>query len=75
MKFCQQRQDLLKQWNDAVSAMMNRDMDIAKVGENIRQYKTEAREKERVLKEEKQFLQSEEVNNQRLKVNLGTAVR
>jgi chromosome segregation ATPase len=70
-----QRQDLIRQWNDAVEAMHKRDQDIAKVGEKIAAVKNKSRQRERNLNEMKEFLSAEEVNNKQLQVNIGTASR
>ena len=70
-----QRQDLVKQWHDAMDAMMKRDQAIANTGEHIAGVKKDVRDKERMLSEEKEFLSSEQANNKQLNVNLGGAER
>lgn len=70
-----QRQDLIKQWNEAVEAMHRRDQEIAGVAEQISVFKTKVRERERELAEHKEFLSAEEVNNKQLEVSIGAADR
>lgn len=70
-----QRQDLIKQWNDAVEAMHKRDQEISRVGENIALFKGKCRDREREVAEHKDFLSAEELNNKQLTVKIGSADR
>lgn len=70
-----QRQELVKQWNDAMDAMMKRDQAIAATGEQIAEVKKHVRERERTLAQEKEYLEAEETNNKQMEVQIGGADR
>mmetsp|Transcript_15568 Transcript_15568/g.31560 ORF Transcript_15568/g.31560 Transcript_15568/m.31560 type:complete len:925 (-) Transcript_15568:400-3174(-) len=69
------RQQLIKQWNDAVEAMQRRDEDIRRAKEAVAKAQAELREKAKIVRGKKRFLEQEQVNNQEVQVKIDSKKR
>jgi len=65
-----ERQNLLRQWEEAIEAMKRRDQAIQQASELFADRKQELREKQMQLDAQARFLENEEVNNKELDMNI-----
>jgi len=70
-----QRQDLIRQWNDAMKAMHHRDDEIVQKGEEIAAAKEQVRQMEAVVAEAEQVLAQEAAQHKFLTTQLGAHER
>eukprot|EP00164_Ancoracysta_twista_P002908 GFYU01003871.1.p1 GENE.GFYU01003871.1~~GFYU01003871.1.p1 ORF type:complete len:916 (-),score=421.15 GFYU01003871.1:163-2910(-) len=70
-----QRQDLLKQWGDALEAMQKRDEEIKAAGERFAQAKVHLREKEGEMSEKNKFVDQLKTDNKKVEVEISSAER
>ncbi|XP_074446493.1 coiled-coil domain-containing protein 39 isoform X2 [Larus michahellis] len=71
----QERQEVLRQWENAIQQMQKRDQQIDHCALLIAEIKQEIRKKEIVLKEKTSFLVNETVNNMEYKKKISSAER
>lgn len=70
-----ERQELIKQWNESMNATQRRDQAITQVAEEIALTKADIRERERETKAEGEFLSREQAENKRLTTKIEAAER
>ncbi|NXG30971.1 CCD39 protein, partial [Dromaius novaehollandiae] len=71
----QERQEVIRQWENAIEQMQRRDQQIDHCAMLITEIKQEMREKETVLKEKTSFLVTETVNNAEYEKTISSAER
>ncbi|XP_068809992.1 coiled-coil domain-containing protein 39 isoform X2 [Struthio camelus] len=71
----QERQEVIRQWENAIEQMQRRDQQIDRCAVLITEIKQEMREKEIVLKEKTSFLINETVNNVEYEKTISSAER
>ncbi|NWV35501.1 CCD39 protein, partial [Grantiella picta] len=71
----QERQEVIRQWENAIQQMQKRDEEIEHCGLLIAQIKQEIRNKEIVLREKTSFLVNETVNNMEYEKKIASAER
>mmetsp|Transcript_20436 Transcript_20436/g.66353 ORF Transcript_20436/g.66353 Transcript_20436/m.66353 type:complete len:909 (-) Transcript_20436:163-2889(-) len=70
-----ERQELVRQWEEAVEAMKRRDLAIQAASERFAAKKTELREKQGRLDERARFLEQEQANNREIDARIAIADR
>ncbi|KAM8770786.1 coiled-coil domain-containing protein 39 [Rhynchonycteris naso] len=74
-KIHDERQELIKQWENTIEQMQKRDQDIDNCALELARIKQEIREKESLVKEKMKFLESEIGNNAELEKRISVAKR
>jgi septal ring factor EnvC (AmiA/AmiB activator) len=70
-----ERRDLVRQWEDSVSAMQRRDEAIARAHEEFAGVKRDLSERQDILAEKVSFLKTEEKNNTEVEMKITAAER
>ncbi|PAA67035.1 hypothetical protein BOX15_Mlig013471g1, partial [Macrostomum lignano] len=71
----QERQDLIRQWEGTIKRMETRDKEIELLAAQLARAKQVCREKEELIKEKQNFLDSEKDNNTEMEKRIGVAER
>lgn len=70
-----ERQNLVRQWEEAIEAMKRRDVAIQDASEAFAEKKMELREKQSMLDAQARFLENEELNNKEVNMQISSADR